>query len=265
MINKILIITILCLIIPYTFAKNNRIIIASTTSTHDTGLLDHINKVFENKFNIQTSVLSLGSGQAITMAKNGEVDIILVHDTSAEIDFVKNGYGLKRYQLMYNDYILVGPKDDDDNCVSIEKTLSKIKNNKLLFISRGDKSGTNIKEISLWNRIEFDTKIPTLWYRKIGQGMGGTLIMTNELNAYTLSDRGTWIAFNRKKNIKIICENKPPLLNQYGIIGVNKKINPRINSLQAKKYIDWIISDEGKKLINGFKVKNKQLFFFNHH
>ena len=265
MINKILIITILCLIISYTFAENNKIIIASTTSTHDTGLLDHINKEFEKKFNIHTTVLSLGSGQAITMAKNGEVDIILVHDPSAEIEFVKNGYGIKRYKLMYNDYILVGPKYDDDNCVSIEKTFSKIKNNKLLFISRGDKSGTNIKEILLWNNILFDTEISTSWYRKIGQGMGGTLIMANELNAYTLSDRGTWIAFNRKKNIKIICENKPPLVNQYGIIAVNENINERINSLEAQKYIDWIISDEGKKLINGFKIKDKQLFFFNHH
>ena len=265
MFNKILIIIFLCLINPDTFAENNRIIIASTTSTNDTGLLDYLNNEFENEFNFKIHVLSLGTGQAITLAKKGDADILLVHDTLSELEFVKNGYGIKRHKLMYNDYLIVGPKNDDDICESVEKQLLKIKNKKLIFISRGDKSGTNIKEIALWNNIKFDTEILTPWYRKNGQGMGATLIMANQMKAYTLVDRGTWIAFNKKENIKIICENKPPILNQYSIIAVNDKINQSINSLGVKKYIDWITSDEGKKLINEYRIKNKQLFYFNHH
>ena len=265
MFNKILIIIFLCLVNSNTFAENNRIIIASTTSTNDTGLLDYINNEFEKKFNFKIHVLSLGTGQAITLAKKGDADILLVHDTLSELEFVKNGYGKKRYKLMYNDYLIVGPKNDDDICDSVEKKLLKIKNKKLIFISRGDKSGTNIKEIALWNNIKFDTETLTLWYRKNGQGMGATLIMANQMKAYTLVDRGTWIAFNKKENIKIICENKPPLINQYGIIAVNGNINSRINTIGAKKYINWLISDEGKRLINSYKINNKQLFHFNHH
>ena len=138
----------LCLINPDIFAENNRIIIASTTSTNDTGLLDYINNEFEKKFNFKIHVLSLGTGQAITLAKKGDADILLVHDTLSELEFVKNGYGIKRHKLMYNDYILVGPKYDKENCKSIEQKLLKIKKNELLFISRADNSGTNIKEIT---------------------------------------------------------------------------------------------------------------------
>ena len=131
---------------------------ASTTSTNDTGLLEYINNEFEKKYNINIHVLSLGSGQAISLAKNGDVDLLLVHDPPAELEFIKNDYGIKRHKLMYNDYILVGPKNDNDDCKSIEKKLLKIKNNKLIFISRGDKSGTNIKEIMLWNNIQPDNR-----------------------------------------------------------------------------------------------------------
>ena len=265
MFNKILIIIFLCLINPDTFAENNRIIIASTTSTNDTGLLDYINNKFEKEFNFKIHVLSLGTGQAITLAKNGDADILLVHDTPSELKFVNNDYGIKRHKLMYNDYLIVGPKNDNDICESVEKKLLEIKNKKLIFISRGDKSGTNIKEIALWNNIKFDTEVLTPWYKKNGQGMGATLIMANQMKAYTLVDRGTWISFNKKENIKIICENKPPLLNQYSIIAVNSNINSRINTIGAKKYIDWLISDEGKRLINSYKINNKQLFHFNHH
>ena len=138
-------------------------------------------------------------------------------------------------------------------------------NNKLIFISRGDESGTHKKEKDLWELTRFEIDEFSSWYKKIGQGMGSTLILANEINAYTLSDRATWISSNKKENLKIICENLPPLLNQYGIIAVNQKINSRINSKDANKYINWIISDEGKKLINSFRVKKEQLFFFNHH
>ena len=134
-----------------------------------------------------------------------------------------------------------------------------------IFVSRGDESGTHKKERDLWNLIGFKFEGSSSWYKKIGQGMGSTLILANEMNAYTLSDRGTWISSNKKENLKIICENIPLLLNQYGIIAVNQKINSKINSKDANLYVNWIISDEGKKLINSFRIKNEQLFFFNHH
>jgi tungstate transport system substrate-binding protein len=265
MFHKIFLIILINLVNLNVFADNNRIIIASTTSAYDSGLMDYVNKEFEKKFNINVNVLALGTGQAIRIAKNGDADILLVHDTLSEIEFIKEGYGYKRYDLMYNDYVIIGPKKDNDKCNSIEKTLSKIINNEYIFISRGDESGTHKKERDLWNMIGFKFEESYSWYKKIGQGMGSTLILTNEMNGYTLSDRGTWISSNKKENLKIICENIPPLLNQYGIIVVNQKNNSRINSKDAKKYVNWIISDEGKKLINSFRIKNVQLFFFNHH
>ena len=166
---------------------------------------------------------------------------------------------------MYNDYVIIGPKKDNDKCDSIEKKLLKIINNEFIFISRGDESGTHKKERDLWNLTRFKIEEYSTWYKKIGQGMGSTLILANEMNAYTLSDRGTWISANKKENLKIICENLPPLINQYGIIAVNQKINSRINSKDANEYINWIISDEGKILINNYRKHNKQLFFFNNH
>ena len=265
MFHKIFLILFISLINFNIFADNNRIIIASTTSAYDSGLLEYINNEFEMKFNIKVHVLALGTGQAIRIAKNGDADILLVHDILSEIEFIKEGFGNTRHNLMYNDYVIVGPKTDNDRCDSIEKTLLKITNSEFIFVSRADESGTHKKEKDLWNLIGFKIEESYSWYKKIGQGMGSTLILANEMNAYTLSDRGTWISSNKKENLKIICENIPPLLNQYGIIAVNQKINSRINSKDANKYVNWIISNEGKKLINSFRIKNEQLFFFNHH
>ena len=265
MFHKIFLILFISVINSNVLADNNRIIIASTTSVYDSGLIDYVNKKFEKKFNISVHVLALGTGQAIRIAKNGDVDILLVHDTLSEKEFIKEGYGKTRHNLMYNDYVIVGPKTDNDKCDSIKKTLLKIIYKEFIFISRGDESGTHKKERDLWNLTRFEIEEYSSWYKKIGQGMGSTLILANEMNAYTLSDRGTWISANKKENLKIICENLPPLINQYGIIAVNQKINSRINSKDAEKYINWIISDEGKKLINSFRIKNEQLFFFNHH
>ena len=160
MFYKILLVFFLNLITLNLYAENNKIILASTSSTYDTGLLEYINKKFEKSFNIDVHVIVLGTGQAIKVAKNGDADILLVHHTISELEFVKNGYGIKRHKLMYNDYIIVGPKFDNDKCETIEQTLQKIKNNKLLFISRGDESGTHKKEKNLWNKLQFDKTIP---------------------------------------------------------------------------------------------------------
>tara|TARA_B100000945_G_scaffold296378_1_gene274604 strand:+ start:1263 stop:2099 length:837 start_codon:yes stop_codon:yes gene_type:complete len=247
------------------YAKENIITIASTTSTHDTGLLKTINKEFTKKFNIKTNVISLGTGQAIRIAKDGNVEILLVHHTPSELAFMNKGYGKLRYDLMYNDFVLVGPNSDNKKCSSIEDKLKEIANNKLNFISRGDNSGTHKKEKELWDLIKINTENHMNWYLSVGQGMGQTLLISNNKRAYTLSDRSTWISFNKKENLKIVCENLPPLFNQYGVILVNKELNRNLNIKDAEIYINWIISDSAKILINNFKKNGQQLFFFNHH
>ena len=261
--HNLLILLIILLFNNFLCAKDTTITIASTTSTHDTGLLESINFEFYNKYNIKVNVLALGTGQAIKIAKDGNVEILLVHHTPSELEFISKGYGKLRYQLMYNDFILVGPKNDKKKCESIENKLVEIKNNRLKFVSRGDDSGTNKKEIELWNLINVNTENYTDWYYSVGQGMGQTLLIANNINGYTLSDRSTWISFNRKENLKIVCENLPPLLNQYGIILVNEELNKKLNIEDGLLYMNWIISDEGKKLINNFKKKGQQLFYFN--
>ena len=246
------------------FALDNRVIVASTTSTYDTGLLSYLNNYFEDFFDIKIQVLSLGTGQAIRVAQDGNVEVLLVHHTTSEIKFMNDGYGLIRHELMYNDYVLVGPNDDQLGCKSVEIKFKEIKQKKLPFISRGDDSGTHKKELELWNSINF-SPLSSSWYQEVGQGMGITLLMANEKLAYTLSDRGTWIAFNKKENLSIICENHPPLFNQYGLIIVDPLVNSNLDIENANIYVNWLISDRGKELINNFRKKGQQLFYFNHH
>ncbi len=261
---RVLLIFILIFFVKSALADSKYITIASTTSTHDTGLLDYINKKFENKYNTKVRALSLGTGQAIKVAKDGNVEILLVHHKKSELEFMNNGYGILRHDLMYNDFVLIGPKKDKKICSSIENKMVEIKKSKLLFVSRGDESGTHKKEKELWESLNINISFKENWYLSVGQGMGSTLLIANQKNAYTLSDRSTWIAFNKKENLQIVCENLPPLFNQYGIILVSNKINNNLNIEQAIKYIDWITSDEAKKLINNYRVNGKQLFFFNH-
>ena len=246
-------------------ALERKIIIASTTSTYDSGLLKYLNKNFMNKHEINVQTIVQGTGQAIRTAQDGNVELLLVHHKESEIEFMINDYGLKRFNLMYNDYVIIGPKEDIDKCQNIQNKLKNIIEKNLKFISRGDDSGTHKKELELWLLFNLNPEKFSDNYLSVGQGMGHTLLMANEMRAYTISDRSTWIAFKRKDNLKIICENKPPLFNQYGLILVNPKINKDMDLKSAKTYINWIISEEGKKLINNYKINGKQLFFFNHH
>ncbi len=242
----------------------NKIIVASTTSTYDTGLLNLLNEKFYDKYNIKVQVLSLGTGQAIRTAKDGNAEILLVHHKPSEEEFMIKGYGEKRYEIMYNDYVLVGPKKDNGKCTSVQQKLEEIFNNKSLFISRGDDSGTHLKELEMWNLAKININKSNEWYLSVGQGMGSTLLIANEKKGYTLSDRSTWIAFNNRNNLKIVCEDFPPLFNQYGIILVNSKLNKNLNYKDANKYIDWFKTEEVKELINNFKAKGKQLFYYNY-
>ena len=245
-------------------ANDNRLIIATTTSTNDTGFLDYINEEFNKEYKISIHVLVLGTGQALKIAEEGNADLVIVHHMPSEIEFVNKGYGVKRYNFMFNDFIIIGPKKDKDKCNNLKNTLRNIMNNKKIFISRGDQSGTHRKEIELWESININPNNFTNWYKSIGQGMGATLMMANQVEGYAITDRGTWISFNNKNNLKIICENHPPLLNQYGIIAVNPKINSNVNNKWASIYISWLISEKGKKLINDFKINNNQIFFYNY-
>ena len=260
---RILILTII--IFFSTVAKSdNKIIIASTTSTYDTGLLNLLNEEFYKKYEVRVQVLSLGTGQAIRTAKDGNAEILLVHHKPSEIEFMDNGYGVERHEIMYNDYVLVGPKNDNDLCESVQQKLEQIYINKSLFISRGDDSGTHRKELEMWDLTNIEVNKNKQWYLSVGQGMGSTLLIANEKQGYTLSDRSTWIAFNNRQNLKIVCEDFPPLFNQYGIILVNSKLNKNLNYKDAKKYIDWFKTAEVKELINNFKAKGKQLFYYNY-
>ena len=245
-------------------ALERKIIIASTTSTYDSGLLKYLNEHFMNKNEINVQTIVQGTGQAIRTAKDGNVELLLVHHKESEIEFMKNNYGLKRFNLMYNDYVIIGPKEDLDKCQNIQNKLKNIIQNNLKFISRGDDSGTHKKELELWLLFNLNPEKFSENYLSVGQGMGHTLLMANEMKAYTISDRSTWIAFKRKDNLKIICENKPPLFNQYGIILVNPKLNRSLNIKDAEIYLNWIISEEGKFLINNYKINNQQLFYFNY-
>ena len=265
MINKIKIfLTILLLFLITDTVRANKIVVASTTSTYDTGLLNLLNDKFYEKFNIRVQVLSLGTGQAIRTAKDGNAEILLVHHQPSELEFMNNGYGEVRYEIMYNDYVLIGPKNDNDECKSVKMKLEDIHNNKYLFISRGDDSGTHRKELEMWELANINIDQNKKWYLSVGQGMGNTLLITNEKKAYTLSDRSTWIAFNKRDNLKIVCEDFPPLFNQYGIILVNSKLNKNLNYKDAKKYIDWFKTNEVRDLINNFEAKGEQLFYYNY-
>ena len=247
------------------YGLENKIIIASTTSTYDTGLMDLINNKFNEKFNIEVQVLALGTGQAIRAALDGNAELLLVHHTPSELKFMKNGYGEIRYNLMYNDFVLVGPLNDSKVCASVLSKFNQIYNEKKIFITRGDDSGTHKKELELWKIIDLLPNDNNNWYLNVGQGMGMTLLIANEKKAYTLSDRSSWISFNKKNNLKIVCENEPPLFNQYGIILVSNKLNNKLNIEDAKTYINWLITDEAKKIINSYKKDGQQLFFYNHH
>ena len=247
-----------------TVKSEDKIIIASTTSTYDTGLLNLLNEEFYKKYNVRVQVLSLGTGQAIRTAKDGNAEILLVHHKPSELDFMNNGYGAERHEIMYNDYVLVGPKNDKGLCKSVQQKLEEIHTNNFLFISRGDDSGTHRKELEMWNLADIKINKNKKWYLSVGQGMGSTLLIANEKKGYTLSDRSTWIAFNKRDNLKIVCEDFPPLFNQYGIILVNSQLNNNLNYKDAKIYIDWFKTEEVKELINNFKSKGEQLFYYNY-
>ena len=242
--------------------EKNTIRMATTTSTENSGLLAYLLPKFEKKTGTKVYIISAGTGKAIKYGENGDVDLILVHARKAEDDFVKSGFGVNRRDVMYNDFVIIGPEPDPAGIAkadNAEAAFRKIKESGSTFISRGDESGTHKKEKSLWKRAGI---VPSgKWYISAGQGMGAVLVMANEKQAYTLSDRGTFIAYEDKTDLIVLYQGDKSLLNPYGIIAVNPARHKNIKYKKAMEFINWIVSDEGRDAIDSYRIKGKQLFY----
>lgn len=228
-----------------------KIILSTTTSTQDSGLLDVILPDFTIKTGWEVDTIAVGTGEALRMGENGEADVLLVHAKAKEEDFIKAGYGVKRYDVMYNDFVVVGPAGKIEKNEDVKTTFQAIYDNQYPFVSRGDESGTNTKELSIWKSLNL-TPDQNPNYLSSGQGMGATLLLADEKGAYTLADRATWLTTKEKTSLDIISENDTQLLNYYGVIAVNPRQNSKINAEGAEDFVDWILSDDTQKLIGSF-------------
>ena len=247
-------------------AQEKFIVVASTTSTQDSGLFGYLLPLFKQKTGIEVRVVAQGTGQALDTGRRGDADVVFVHAKSAEEKFLAEGFGVKRYPVMYNDFVLIGPQDDPAGVKGkdIVAALRTIKQKDAPFISRGDRSGTHIAELKLWKDAGIDVaadKGP--WYREIGQGMGAALNMASAANAYVLSDRGTWLSFKNRGALTIVVEGDKRLFNQYGVILVNPAEHPNVKVALGQQFIDWLVSPEGQKAIAGYKINGQQLFYPN--
>ncbi|HIC81021.1 MAG TPA: sulfate transporter [Kiloniellaceae bacterium] len=243
------------------------IIVQSTTSTQNSGLYDHMLPQFQEASGIEVRVVAVGTGQAIKNARNCDGDVLLVHAKSAEERFVAEGYGVSRADVMYNDFVIVGPADDPAGIgggADVALALAKIKQSEAIFASRGDDSGTHKKELALWTAAGVDPSGASgTWYRETGSGMGATLNVAIGMGAYTMTDRATWIAFGNKQNHRIVVEGDTRLFNQYGVILVNPERCENVKAELGQKFIDWILSDDGQSAIADYARDGQQLFFPN--
>jgi tungstate transport system substrate-binding protein len=266
MIRRLLLSVALLVALP-ALAQEKFIVVASTTSTEQSGLFGHILPAFQRKTGIQVRVVALGTGQALDLARRGDADVVFVHARSAEEKFLAEGHGVKRFDVMYNDFVLLGPKSDPAKVSGgrdILEGLRKIKAASAPFVSRGDKSGTHIAELDLWKLAGIDIateKGP--WYRDTGQGMGPALNTAAAMNAYILSDRGTWISFKNRGELAIAVEGDKRLFNQYGVMLVNPAKHPNVKKDLGQAFVDWVISPEGQTTIAEYRIGGQQLFFPN--
>lgn len=246
-------------------SAETRILCASTTSTQNSGLLDYILPIFEKKTGIKVDVVAVGTGAAIEIGKRGDADLVLVHAKEQELKAVEEGFFVNRHDVMYNDFLIIGPPDDPaaiKGSKSAVDAFRKIAENGRPFVSRGDKSGTHTKELALWKTSGIDPKVQT-WYLEVGQGMEKTQRIANEKRAYTLTDRGTWLATKDEDRLEmsVVLEGDPVLFNQYGVMAVNPEKHKHVKYKQAMEFIEWIISKEGQQTVGSFKDKNgNQLF-----
>ena len=248
-------------------AQDKSIVVSSTTSTQDSGLFGYILPLFKAKTGIDVKVIAQGTGQALDTGRRGDADVVFVHAKSAEEKFLAEGESVKRYPVMYNDFVLIGPKSDPAGIKGMKDVgaaLKAIMSKGAPFISRGDRSGTHIAEINLWKASGIDIeKEKGPWYKSIGQGMGAALNTAGASNGYVLSDRGTWLSFKNKGDLQILVEGDKRLFNQYGVMLVNPAKHPNVKKELGQAFIDWLISPEGQKAIANYKINGEQLFYPN--
>ena len=253
--------------ISHTFAEEAFITLSSTTSTDNSGLLEYLIPKFKSKTGIDVRVIAVGTGRALLLGERGDADLVLVHHKPSEQNFIDKGFGVERHDVMYNDYVIIGPKDDPANIKTLTKAADAFKlisDSGTPFISRGDDSGTHKKELELWRLTGVDIHSHSgNWYREAGAGMGATLNIANGMGAYTMSDRGTWLSFKNRDELALLFENDPPLFNQYGVILVNPKRHDHIKHKYARLFSDWLTSNEGQQAIADFTLEGEQLFFPN--
>ena len=248
-------------------AAQDSIVIQSTTSTANSGLYDYLLPLFEETHGIKVNVVAVGTGQAIRNAMRGDGDVLLVHAESDEKQFIADGWGVERFDLMFNDFVLVGPAADPaglEEADSVGEALTRISLSGKFFASRGDDSGTHKKELALWRSAGIDpSEASGGWYRETGSGMGATLNVAVGMNAYCLTDRATWISFANKQGLRVLYEDDPPLFNQYGIILVDSKKHPHVKAKAGQVFVDWMIGKAGQTAIANFRRSGQQLFFPN--
>jgi tungstate transport system substrate-binding protein len=246
-------------------AEGPYITVASTTSTEQSGLFQYLLPLFEKASGVTVRVVAVGTGQALKLGEHGDADVLLVHDKVAEDAFVAAGFGVGRHDVMYNDFVLVGPSSDPADIkgiTDITDALRRIADNKAPFVSRGDDSGTDRLEKRMWNAAGLDpASAQGGWYKDIGSGMGPALNTAAAMGAYTISDRGTWISFKNRRDLRIALEGDKRLFNQYGVMLVNPAKHPHVKVDLGRRFIDWLISPEGQRAIAEYKIDGEQLFF----
>jgi tungstate transport system substrate-binding protein len=245
-------------------AEDRSIVVASTTSTEDSGLFGYLLPIFKSKTGIAVKVIAQGTGQALDTARRGDADVVFVHAKAQEEKFLAEGFGVKRFDVMYNDFVLIGPRADPAGIRGrdIETALKTIQAKAAPFVSRADRSGTHSAELALWKQAGIDIAASKgSWYREIGQGMGAALNTAGAIDGYVLSDRGTWISFRNRGDLEILVEGDKRLFNQYGVMLVNPEKYPNVKKELGQAFVDWLISAEGQAAIAGYKIDGQQLFF----
>jgi len=241
--------------------ENKVVVLATTTSTENSGLLEYLLPEFQADTDLEVRVIAVGTGKALKMGEDGDVDLVMVHAKPAEEKFIADGYGVERIELMYNDFVLIGPEKDPaglSGLTTITEAMASLSTADTAFLSRGDDSGTHKKELRLWKQAGVSPN--TKSYRELGQGMGKTLQVANELQAYTMIDRGTWLSYSDSVDLRILFEGVPPLFNQYAVMLVNPERYPDLNTPGAQQLVDWLVSEKGQSLIGAYKIKGKVLF-----
>jgi tungstate transport system substrate-binding protein len=267
MVRRLILAALLCFASINAHAQDKFITVASTTSTEQSGLFGYLLPFYESQTGVKVRVVALGTGQALDVGRRGDADVVFVHARAAEDKFLAEGEGVKRYPVMYNDFVLIGPKNDPAH-VGGEKNsleaLKKVAAANAPFVSRGDRSGTHMAELDLWKAAAIDLeKAKGPWYRDTGQGMGPALNTASSMNAYILADRGTWLAFKNRGDLVILVEGDKRLFNQYGVMLVSPTKHPSVKAALGQQFIDWLVSPAGQNIISGYKINGEQLFYPN--